>query len=204
MNHSRNYQFDGTLQEQQNGVGVNVSSLRGISRLRQASIATWSGIGVSISGKRGVRLARISQPAGGFRRHSGTTAGIRSGSWRTRISGREQRGISGMAVKPVPRLQSDFSLTTSRFVDTRTDREEFDVKILRSQTTYQFTDRLLVRNILEHNTFDRTLGVNLLFTYRVNAGTVLYVGYDDRYRADNERTSRAIFMKFQYLLRYRS
>ena len=39
------------------------------------------------------------------------------------------------------------SLDTSRFVDTLSDTEEFDVKIWRTFTTYQFTDRLLVRNI---------------------------------------------------------
>ena len=45
-------------------------------------------------------------------------------------------------------------------------------------TTYQLTDRLLVRNISEYNMFDRTFGLNLLLTYRVNAGTVFYIGYD--------------------------
>ena len=48
--------------------------------------------------------------------------------------------------------------------------------------TYQFTDRFLVRNITEYNTFDKTLAANLLLTYRVNAGMILFVGYDDHYR----------------------
>jgi hypothetical protein len=119
-------------------------------------------------------------------------------------------------VKPAPRFQADLSVTTSRFVDTRTAFEEFDVKIARVLATYQFTDRLLVRNITERNTFDKTFGQNVLFTYRVNAGTVFYLGYDDRYRAgdrisptifpdsDYRRTNRAIFTKLQYLLRYNS
>ena len=96
--------------------------------------------------------------------------------------------------------------------------EVFDVKIFRASTTYQFTDRLLIRNILEHNTFSGTLGVNLLATYRVNSGTVFYIGYDDRYRqgdlifdddgdplffaTDLERTNRAFFTKISYLFRY--
>jgi hypothetical protein len=48
----------------------------------------------------------------------------------------------------------------------------------------------------------------------VNSGTVLYAGYDSRYRQGDylegaafatrayQRTSRAIFAKFQYLMRY--
>ena len=99
----------------------------------------------------------------------------------------------------------------------------FDVKILRALTTYQFTDRFLFRNISEYNSFDQKLGLNFLLTYRVNAGTAFYVGYDDHYQqADRihrdtngdgiddrffqstalKRTNRAIFTKFQYLFRY--
>jgi hypothetical protein len=68
----------------------------------------------------------------------------------------------------------------SRFVDPRDASEVFDVKIFRTRTTYQFTRRLLVRHILEHNTQAETLGNNLLLTYRINAGTVAFLGYDDR------------------------
>jgi hypothetical protein len=90
---------------------------------------------------------------------------------------------------------------------------DFDVKILRALTTYQFTERLLIRNILETNTLNKTFGVNLLGTYRVNAGTVFFVGYDDRYREgtqinsrifttdEYQRTNRALFAKLQYLYR---
>jgi hypothetical protein len=71
-----------------------------------------------------------------------------------------------------------------------------------------------VRNILESDSFDRKFGANLLVTYRVNAGTVFFIGYDDRYRQGDridsnvlpgtryERTNRAVFSKLQYLFRY--
>lgn len=117
-------------------------------------------------------------------------------------------------VRPLSRLQSEINISTSRFVDVRSDTEVFDVKIFRTRTTYQFTNRLVVRNILEYNTFDKTVGGNVLFTYRVNAGTVFFVGYDDHYRQGRSidealyptsammRTNRAIFTKLQYLFRY--
>ena len=90
----------------------------------------------------------------------------------------------------------------------------FDVKIFRSRTTYQFTDRLLLRHIAEHNTQAVTLGNNVLLTYRINAGTVVFLGYDDRYRrgtridtvllptTELQRTNRAFFGKISYLFRY--
>ena len=123
-----------------------------------------------------------------------------------------------------PRLQSNINVNTNTFSDPRNgDSPVFDVNIFRGLTTYQFTDRFLLRNITEFNTFDRTFGLNFLFTYRVNAGTVFYVGYDDRYQqADHierdldgdgiddrlfqttatKRTNRAVFLKLQYLFRY--
>jgi hypothetical protein len=117
-------------------------------------------------------------------------------------------------LRPLTRLQSEINLNSSRFVDVRTNAEEFDIKILRTLTTYQFTDRFLLRNILEYNNYEKTLGANLLLTYRVNAGTAFYIGYDDRYREGHQinpellpyselrRTNRAIFSKLQFLFRY--
>ena len=128
-------------------------------------------------------------------------------------------------VRPFSRFQSDINLSTSDFFDVRTgDLLVFDVKILRALSTYQFTDRFLLRNITEYNTYEKRLGLNLLFTYRVNAGTAFYIGYDDHYRQGDlifddldgdgyteqvfpavtalQRTNRAFFTKFQYLFRY--
>ena len=120
----------------------------------------------------------------------------------------------GLTLLPTTRLNAQFSLDAARFNDMHTGEAVFDVKILRTFTTYQFTDRLLVRNILEHNTGNGKVGVNLLFTYRVNAGTAFYIGYDDRlqegihldrerfYNRDLQRQQRAFFTKLQYLFRY--
>ena len=88
------------------------------------------------------------------------------------------------------------------------------MKIWRGLTTWQITDRLLLRNIGEYNSFSKELALNLLLPYRVNAGTAFYLGYDDHYRQEDRidderffttalrRTNRAIFTKIQYLFRY--
>ena len=123
-----------------------------------------------------------------------------------------------LSFRPVSRFQMNLNVSTSRLVDPSTLEEVFDVKIFRNFSTFQFTERLLLRNIMEYNTFDRTLGANLLLTYRVNSGTVFFIGYDDRYQqgdrifdddddplyftTDFERTNRAFFMKASYLFRY--
>ena len=120
-------------------------------------------------------------------------------------------------VRPDPRLSAQVNVTTSQFTDIRPGPnagEVFNVKIFRALSTFTFTDRLLFRNITEYNSFRGTLGLNLLATYRINALTVFYVGYDDHYQQadliDDERypfrmlkrKNRALFTKLQVLFRY--
>ena len=129
--------------------------------------------------------------------------------------GRSRGGNLTVILRPTSRLRVDFRALFSQFVDPRDDAEVFDVKILRNRSTYQFTDRFLLRHILEHNTSSGTLGNNLLLTYRINTGTVVFVGYDDRYQEGSmisdamfpttgrlERVNRAVFTKVSYLFRY--
>jgi hypothetical protein len=126
-------------------------------------------------------------------------------------------------VRPTDALSTNLSFESSRLTDpSNGDATIFDVKIVRAQTTWQLTDRLGVRNITEFNTEDETFDLNVLFNYRVNAGTVFYLGYDDHYQQGDlilgdrdgdgleeqlyftrhlRRTNRAIFAKFQYLFR---
>ena len=138
--------------------------------------------------------------------------------WDNPYLGRETGSNVSVSVRPVSSLQSQISLNTSRFTDpTNGNAEIFDVQIIRAQTTYQISNPLLIRNITEYDTFDRQFDFNLLVTYRVNGGTVFYVGYDDHYRQEDQidhldeqffmsnnfrRTNRAVFTKLQYLFRY--
>ncbi len=124
-------------------------------------------------------------------------------------------------VRPTSSISARLNLSTTRL--TIDGIEEFDVKILRATTTYQVTDKFGIRNITEFDSLNKKLDFNLLGTYRINAGTVFYLGYDDHYRRANliegdpngdgieeqlfftgnlVRTNRAIFVKLQYLLRY--
>ena len=135
--------------------------------------------------------------------------------------GRQFRWGLNVGVQPTARISSRLNVSATRLTDGPV--EVFGVKILRASTTYQITDQLRLRNITDYNTMDKTFDFNLLATYRINAGTVFYVGYDDHYqqadliegdpdgdgldqqlffRDDLQRTNRAVFVKLQYLLRY--
>ena len=128
--------------------------------------------------------------------------------------GQSTVGNVNFRFQPTSRLRTEFTMVSSDFYDPAAEVDVFNVRIFRTRTTYQFTDRLLARYIIEHNTAAETLGNNVLFTYRVNAGTVIFVGYDDRYRqgmlidsllfptTELLRTNRAFFGKISYLFRY--
>ena len=105
----------------------------------------------------------------------------------------------------------------------------FNNHIVRSKANYQFDTRASVRAIVDYNgvlpnhkliSLERSkhIGLDLLFTYLLNPGTALYVGYTDlyeNYRFDPTRspelyrtdfpdlsTGRQFFVKLSYLFRF--
>ena len=214
FNYQRNYNYDGVLEDEVFGTGLDFTFARNVR----------FGVGAerAMERFRGVDFWKWQQTAtfniAASRRFT-VSGDARWGDQvrfiATPFLGRSTGGSLSANLRPVSRLQSQVSVALSRLLDPRTDGEVFDIKIFRALTTYQFTERLLLRNIMEYNTFARTLAANVLVTYRVNSGTVFFIGYDDHYQQgdliDSQRypttafqqTNRAVFTKFSYLFRYR-
>ncbi|MEQ1909304.1 MAG: DUF5916 domain-containing protein, partial [Vicinamibacterales bacterium] len=214
FNYNRNYEFSGKVQDTGVGLGwntqfsrniqVNFNTDRDMERYNKVDFhKVRYGMGMGVNTSRRVSF-------GGF-----TNWGDQIRYVTNPYLGRGREANFTLTLRPQTRLQTELNLTTSRFTNLATNTDEFKIRIYRLLTTYQFTDRLLLRNIIDYNNYDGTLGGNLLVTYRVNSGTALYVGYDDRYRSaekfnaalypgdqDYTRTNRAIFAKLQYLFRY--
>jgi hypothetical protein len=213
VNYNRNHEFSGTLQDQGIGLGwnaqfdkninVNLNMDRDMERYNGVNFQKLRfGMGGGVNTSRKISV-------GGF-----TNWGDQIRFVTNPYLGKGRSANVFLTVRPQPRWQTDLTLTTSSFRNVVTDTTEFAIRIYRLQTTYQFTERLLLRNITEYNNYDRTLGTNILATYRVNSGTAFYVGYDDRYRegdrindeifpeSNYQRTNRAIFAKLQVLFRY--
>ena len=213
VQYERNYDYQGVLQDEgiwgrlnlqfANNINLYINVNRDMERYRNidfwktrysvgGNVNTSRRIGVGFSSWRGDQIRFIDNP----------------------FLGADRQLNLLVTVRPFSRLQSEVNLNTSQFVDVRNNTKVFDIKLLRTRTTYQFTDRLLLRNIMEFDTFEKTVGGNVLVSYRVNAGTVFFVGYDDHYRQGNQideqvfpttamlRTNRAVFTKLQYLFRY--
>ena len=224
LRYGRNWNFDKVLEDENAGLGLNFDFAKSIRfsanvnrdlerfggidfrktrTMVSGGVSTTRALSVNASYGRGDEI--FFDPANPFLGYGNTTR-------------------FNVTVRPLARLSSQLGVNTSRLTDPRqpNDPVVFDVQIYRAQSVLTFTDRLLMRNITEYNTFDKDLDFNILFTYRVNAGTVFYIGYDDHYRqadriegdrdgdgfderlfftSDLRQTNRAIFTKIRYLFR---
>ncbi len=213
VDYLRNYNFNGDLEDESVGMDVNFDFARNIGVNGGIDRSMERFAGVDFEKTRGSFFGRINTS-----RRVSVGAGFNGGDQILYVTdpyvGQGTNFNIFSTIRPFSRLQVQLDVSSSRFVDRRNDAEVFDVKILRGFTTYQFSDRLQLRNITEFDTFERTFAFNLLGTYRINSGTAFYVGYDDHYQQGDQidqtlypasryqRTNRAVFMKLQYLLRY--
>ncbi len=221
VTYTRNYDYDEILQDENLGFRLNFSFARSISLNGgyDVDMERWQGVeyeksGFSVGGR--VNTNRRYEFGGHF--FSGDEI-YYAGPYLARQLG---WGVNG-TLRPTDALSTNINFNSTRLTDPANgDAEVFDIKIIRANTNLYITPRLGVRNITEWNTEDKTFDLNVLFNYRVNAGTVFFLGYDDHYQQGDliegdrdgdgfdeqlyytqglRRTNRAIFAKFQYLFR---
>ena len=211
--YGRIYDFAGVRQDEQTSAGMRATLANGI--------ITVANVNRDMERYGGIDFRKTSAFVGGGASASRKIAFGGFVNWGDQIRygddpflGRSLNTTVFANLRPTSRLSADLTLITSRLHDPLTDALVFDVKILRTFTTYQITNRLSVRNIMEYNSLNRTLDANILFTYRVNAGTVFFAGYDDHYQQGDlidarrfpttalRQTNRAFFTKLSYLFRY--
>ena len=225
VNHLRLYDHAGVLQDEQiqgmasfsfrRNISLTGNVSRDLERFEEVDFQkTGYGFSGVISSRRLSLVGGLNRGQGILYSYDGFTNPLAASPYQRAILGQSTTGNFLISGRPSSRLRADLTGIFSQLVDPTATAEVIDVKIFRTRTTYQFTDRLLLRYILEHNTFGKTVGNNLLMTYRINAGTVAFLGYDDRYRqgrrideilfptAALQRTNRAVFGKLSYLFRY--
>ena len=214
LNYSRNFDYQGHLQNENRQVTLNTQFARNINVSAQTSFnmeryrdidfdkARWSFSGTVNANRRILFTGSVNK-------------GDEIRFIVNPFLGRTVVYSATATLRPVSRLQSEVRIDTTTFTDTRPVETVtvFDVKIFRIDTTYQLSPPLQLRNIIRRNTRANTPDANVLRTCRVNSGTAIYLGYDDHYAqgiAINaeafpgdpfRRTNRAIFTKAQYLFR---
>lgn len=196
-----------------------------------------SGIRLSLTRQGFVRLDRID----GFE----TWAGQRfdRGNWRLQASGQLYRWLSlnggwttgaavfydpdtpfqgrvrdlraGVTVQPSGRLSQALTYRRIAFDRASTGERVYDLDILHSRTTYQFSRQFFVRAIAQFDSSRYRVLTDFLSSYELRPGTVVYVGYGSLIerreyadgawilgRGDYGSSQRGFFFKASYLHRF--
>ncbi len=138
---------------------------------------------------------------------------------------------AGITLRPTRRLRAsetyifDELHTIPGIGPAGTSRSIFNNHLLRTKVSYQFTNRFALRTIIDYNAVlsnpalvdierSKRIGLDFLFSYTVNPGTAVYVGYSNQF--ENLRltgsaiqrvgtpglsTGSQIFVKVSYLFR---
>jgi hypothetical protein len=122
------------------------------------------------------------------------------------FQGTRQRRSLRVAFQPSARLAHSVSYTFERFERESTTANVFDLHIVNIRNVYQFSREFLIRAIAQLDTSRRRILTDLLASYELMPGTVVYAGYGsllERQESDPYTpTARAFFFKASYLARF--
>ncbi len=125
-----------------------------------------------------------------------------------------------VVLQPTARLTEDLSVNYVDFDRDDTGADVYALTIVNSRTTYQFTRQLFIRGTLQYDSSRRRVLTDLLGSYELRPGTVLFAGYgslierrgfadgawttgEDPVRAPRYLTTRrGLFLKASYLHRF--
>jgi hypothetical protein len=112
---------------------------------------------------------------------------------------------TSLVVKPSSKINLTLSYSRARLSSKQTDKLFFDGNIYRGVAIYQFTPELFFRIIGQYNTFQNSVQIYPLISYKLNAFTTCFAGMTTDYLDyKNEfgivRTNQQYFLKAQYLL----
>ncbi|MDE2827197.1 MAG: DUF5916 domain-containing protein [Bacteroidota bacterium] len=112
--------------------------------------------------------------------------------------------------RPTQRMSVQPQFSYSRLTEKGTGEEYFSGYIARMRLKYQFSRYFFLRTIVQYNDFSKSLEVDPLLTYKINAFTALHVGsthdLDQFTRTEGvakyfRQSNRQVFFKVQYLFR---
>jgi hypothetical protein len=131
------------------------------------------------------------------------------------FGGDERRAAVELTFQPTGRLTQSLEYTRVGFDRAETGERVFDVDILNTRTTYQFTRTFSLRGIAQYDSSQKRVLTDFLSSYELKPGTVIYGGYgalfEQRDFRDQEwvlgegsyrASRRGLFFKASYLYRF--
>ena len=121
------------------------------------------------------------------------------------VMGKGYTFTSELDLEPFSRLKTSFTWTIAKLNDLNDSTEFYHGNIVRNITSFQFTKRFFLRNIVQYNTFSKTFSIYPLLNYKFNAFTMFCAGMTQDLLNYNQgdytfKTSGyQYFVKLQYL-----
>lgn len=141
------------------------------------------GLTLSVNGQVGKFIYRISSP----------------------VMGKGYNLTSTLDIEPFSRLKTSFSWSIAKLNDLEQNTEFYSGHILRNITTFQFTKKLFLRDIVQYNSFSNTFSIYPLISYKFNAFTMFCAGMTQDlmdYKQEGyafKNIGYQYFVKLQYL-----
>jgi hypothetical protein len=133
----------------------------------------------------------------------------------TPFQGRQRNWRIGATVQPSGRLSQALSYRRVEFDRAATGGRVYDIDILNSRTTYQFSRQFFLRAIVQFDSSRHRVLTDFLSSYELRPGTVVYAGYGSLLErrafvdgdwvvgaGEYETSQRGLFFKASYLHRF--
>ncbi|KPK67022.1 hypothetical protein AMJ82_11435 [candidate division TA06 bacterium SM23_40] len=119
------------------------------------------------------------------------------------FKGFTQNGGVWCELRPTDRFSLEASLDRDNMFRTWGGEEAYDEIVARAKATYHFNREFSFRGVVQENTQDESLAMQLLLSYVYVPGSVLYLGLNEEYDHGSsfERDGRTVFAKVSYLFR---
>jgi hypothetical protein len=131
------------------------------------------------------------------------------------FQGRSHDSSVGLTLQPSGRLSQALSYRRVAFARESTGERVYDLDILYSRTTYQFSRQFFIRGIAQFDSSRYRVLTDFLSSYELRPGTVVYVGYGSLVerrdfvngewivgKGKYETSQRGLFFKASYLHRF--
>jgi hypothetical protein len=133
----------------------------------------------------------------------------------TPFQGRQRNWRIGATLQPSGRLSQALSYQRVEFDRASTGERVYDLDIINSRTTYQFSRQFFVRAIAQFDSSRHRVLTDFLSSYELRPGTVVYAGYGSLIErrafvdgnwvlgtGDYDTSQRGLFFKASYLHRF--
>jgi Domain of unknown function (DUF5916)/Carbohydrate family 9 binding domain-like len=131
------------------------------------------------------------------------------------FQGRSYDGRVGVTLQPSGRLSQALSYRRVTFNRASTGESVYDLDLIYSRTTYQFSRQFFIRAIVQYDSSRFRVLTDFLSSYELRPGTVVYAGYGSLIErrgyadgewvpgtGDYETSQRGLFFKASYLHRF--